>query len=384
MNASTLLTLSLTLIAVTWTLPAVGQAASLPLPVAATRTPQNPPAATPQPQTTVTTPRMAVHGIACVDLDRDGLCSTNEARIPEVIVRGSDGAVAITDNAGRYTIQTAAAWGLEVTIPLGFKSLNGNLRQLRIHMFTTDQVDIALAVDTPADVTKGTQQPVTADFFKDPARVMVDLINNSNPLYVVLGGLGIILTLSFLLLAVIVSGFRRAYQRSISQQSRALRDEREKELAQQLQSAHGWQQVAEQIVADALREAVSVDGDAGILDVAAEPSPKFTILLRDKREVVFTTSPRLMKKVKLIRRGDRVVDVTARSLSNHIDAGILWYYMLATRNLARVTPPSSAHWYVVVRQAGAKVVSTRSLPDGKIKALPVTIRRLLAPPGGRG
>jgi hypothetical protein len=109
-----------------------------------------------------------------------------------------------------------------------------------------------------------------------------------------------------------------------------------------------------------------VDGDAGILDVIVHPYLKFTILIRDGlagsgREIVFTTDPGLLRKLKLIRRGDKVVDVSKRSRAAHADAGLLWRAALAERNHEPVTPPMVAHWYLVAR-AAPRHSSRRSLP----------------------
>ena len=163
-----------------------------------------------------------------------------------------------------------------------------------------------------------------------------------------------------------LGGIRRSYRQSLAQQDVMLRGRRVQETLNTMQSDQGWQTVASQLVADALNEPTAIDGDAGFLDVVSHPYLKFTVLTRDGigydgREVVFTTNPGLMKKLKLIRRGDRIMDITRRSASAHADAGLLWRAALAQRNQENVVPPSAAHWYVVAA-AKPRHSSKRGLP----------------------
>ncbi len=168
------------------------------------------------------------------------------------------------------------------------------------------------------------------------------------------------------LMASTLGGMRRTHRQSLAQQEVMLRGQRGQESAAASQTPEGWQFLASQLVADALNEPVAIDAEAGFLDVVAHPYLKFTLLTHDAiaqsgREIIFTTNPGLMKRVKLIGRGDRIIDVTRRSASTHADVGSLWRVALSQRHHENVVPPASAHWYVVAR-AAPRHSSRRSLP----------------------
>ena len=210
-----------------------------------------------------------------------------------------------------------------------------------------------------ADTTSFARTPA------DPAIGAQDaLLYQLNPIYLAIAGIAAILLISLLLLAGAVGGIKRATYQSLAQQDRALRDQRARDVGFQLESGYGWQVIASQIVADALRVNIAIDGDAGILHAAADPSPRFTIVTHDWREVIFTTDVSFLRKAKLVKRGDRVIDVSALSQSSHTDAGMLWRYVVATRNLVYVTPPASAHWHIVIRSKGAEAAGGRALKGG--------------------
>jgi hypothetical protein len=338
------------------------------------------PATTAQPQATAGS-EVTVHGIACVDLDHNGICSYHEARVPDVIVRDADGAIAVTNNAGEYTLQTPGQSELFVTIPSGFTSINGNLRHLSMQMFSGDKLDIALDLDgaLPASVDTANQVESRVNSILPFTEVPDDL----KPIYLALAGVAVVVLLMLLLSARVMSGMRYSYQTTMAQQDKVLRDQYARELSQQFQSNHGWPAVAGQIVADALRETVSINGDAGILDITVRPSPRFTLITRDGREVVFTTDPRVMRKVKLIRRGDRVVDVSALSPTSRTEAAMLWEYVLGAHNMSHAAAPSSAHWYVVVRSAGARASGKRGIMPRRLPRL-TALRQFALLRGGRG
>ena len=79
------------------------------------------------------------------------------------------------------------------------------------------------------------------------------------------------------------------------------------------------------------------------------PRPKFTLASRDGREFIFTIDPDLLKKQRLLQRGDKVVKLSRKSPHNQADMMMLWEYVQQTRRLWRLTPPANADWYIAVR-----------------------------------
>jgi hypothetical protein len=290
-----------------------------------------------------------VSGVACVDADRNGFCSSDEARIPNVIIRTDTGAVTATDNSGAYTIDVPANAALDVTIPEGYKSLDGNPR---IQLMAADRLDIALVLENALPIptiVAPSQLPIKvelpSDFVQPNVRIDMDL----RPVYYTLAAIGGVLLLSQLVISVVLRGIRKTYQKSLDSQNAALMEQRTRDVSYRMQDETGWQIVAEQLMADALAEPVSIDGEAGILDATVEPAPKFTLASRDGREFTFTIAPNLLKKQRLLQRGDKVFDISGLSPRSHADASMLWEYVMFSRRLWRVTPPSNAKWYVAVR-----------------------------------
>jgi hypothetical protein len=306
------------------------------------------PSSTPLPLTADAPVFVTVQGVACLDSDLNGMCTADEAPVTNVILRSTNGAMAVTDSSGRYSIRIPTKSDLDVTIPAGYKSVNGNLHQIRIQVIDDNNIDIALAKDdvspvaavAPSASSRGLSALTTV---QDNGLLPGNIDRTS-----LLDAMIAVILVSFIILIAVLISLRRIYTKSLLQQSRALKDQQEKELDTHMQSDRGWQAIAEQIVADALLETVSIDEQVGVLDAAVDPNPRFTIATRDGRTIVFTTGPGTMKKSRLIRRGDRVVDVTAGSSISHTSVGVLWQHILAMRNMYHVTLPSSAHWYIVV------------------------------------
>jgi|GEM_PF-4178113 len=291
-----------------------------------------------------------VTGVACIDADRNGICSPDEARVPNVIIRADNGAVAATDNSGTYTIVVPPNATLDVTIPAGYKSLDGNPR---VQMMASDRLDIALvtnaAIAIPTIVLP--TQPIKIELPANiaPSVATVKLDASLQPLLYALAGIGGVLLLSQLIVGTVLRGIRKTYQSSFEGQQAVWTDQRAQDIAYRLQNPDGWQMIAEQLVANALSEPVSIDNEAGILDATSEPAPKFTLSARDGREFIFTIDPALLKKQRLIQRGDRVVRLSRKSPHNQADMMMLWEYVQQTRRLWRLTPPASADWYIAVR-----------------------------------
>jgi hypothetical protein len=196
-----------------------------------------------------------------------------------------------------------------------------------------------------------------------PQNTMLNL--DLSPVYIGIGFLAVLLVLTFLINAIQVgtlSGMKQVYGKSVELQDMIVKAWHVREVNNQLASTAGWKAIADQIVANATQEAVSFDAEEGVLDIATEPSPKFTLLLRDGRQVVFTTNPKSMRRMHLIQRSDRVIDVSAISRVSHMDAGLLWSYVQDKRNMTQTAIPLRAHWYIVIRAAELKgVISKKGL-----------------------
>ncbi|MCL4505282.1 MAG: hypothetical protein M1434_12175 [Chloroflexi bacterium] len=340
------------------------------------------PVATTAPATALIT----IRGVACIDQDLNGLCAPSEARVPNVIVRGPAGAVAITDSSGQYALQIAPGSQLYIAIPAGFKSANGSLNHLFIQLSAPSTMDIALALDnsnsgaasTVSQQAGGTPPGVdsphaTSDSIAAPA-------TTAAPTAFLEAGSLVILALAVILALLALVVIRLIYLKSVPQQNLRLDDEKIKALGDLLLTPNGWQTVAGQIVADALNENISVDEDFGILNAANEPAPRFTVVTRDRRVVMFTTGLAFARKARMIRKGDRVVDITRRSVTSHAGAGLLWQHAATVRNMDQLTPPSFAHWYIIA-QSGSKAKRSRA-PLVQRNA-PEGLRRLVSLLGGR-
>lgn len=178
-----------------------------------------------------------------------------------------------------------------------------------------------------------------------------------------------LLLLSQAALALALRGTQRVYRQALAQQAAAVHAQRALEASPALETPAGWEPIASQLVADALDEPVSIDTEAGFLDVVTEPYLKFTLLrngggVPEAREIVFTTAPDMLRKIHLIRPGDRVADVSRQSEEAHLDVWMLWRAALASRSLAPVVPPSNVRWYVIARRA-PRTSARRSLPGSQ-------------------
>ncbi len=185
------------------------------------------------------------------------------------------------------------------------------------------------------------------------------------PIYIAIGILAVMVLFSLMVALLQVNallGIKSVFVRSVEAQDVIIRAGHKREIIAQLKNDGSWKPLVDQVVADAMQEPMSIDEEAGVLDLMIEPSPKFTLMTHDGRHVIFTTDPWALKRMKLIQRGDRVVDISALSRVTHLDAGIIWMCMLDKRRLPHVAVPANAHWYVVMRSADIR----NALPNVKL------------------
>ena len=296
--------------------------------------------------------------IACVDVNRDKICLPDEARIPGVAVMVGEQVFA-TGNTGETEVIIPANSQIEFTPPDGYKDADNNYRK---QLLSAGRLDLPLVLGSAAvqPTLAPVAMPVQGIEVKLPDNFMQPIVNidiDLRPVYIGLAAIGGIILLGYLLLGGSLRGIKRVYQSSLAKQDAALGDQHTRELAVRLQMQQGWQQIAEQLIADAVSEIISVDGDAGVLDATATPTPKFTVVSRDGREFIFTVNPKILKKMRLVKPGDKIVNITNISATSRMDVQALWDYIVRSRNMWSATPPSKAEWYVVVRQANRGVAT---------------------------
>ncbi len=294
-----------------------------------------------------------VEGVACVDKDRNGLCSAEEPRIPNVIVKTSDGNVTASDNTGQFILRTPAQTMLNVVIPVGFTTQDG---KVELKVKSNENIQLALIAEViraTATVATAPQTiiaiPTVVIQTGSQGPVITEVKIDTVPIMVGAAVLGLIIFVSVLVLRGGLGGMNKTFQQQVARQDAQLAIQHNRDTAMRMQLPNGWQQIAERLVADALLETVSIDEESGIIDASTYPSPKFTIVSRDGREFVFTIDPKAMKKMKLLKKGDRIIEVTNLSPTARMDVQTLWDFVVNTRNMWTATPPNRATWYVIVR-----------------------------------
>ncbi len=298
-----------------------------------------------------------VQGIACVDKDRNGLCSAEEPRIPNVIVKTSDGNVTASDNTGQFILRTPAQTMLSVVIPVGFTTQDG---KVTLEVKSNENIQLALVAEvvrataTVAAVPQIVIAMPTA--INPPAQgpIITEVKIDTVPIMIGAGVLGLIIFVSVMVLRGGLGGMNKTFQQQVARQDAQLAIQHNRDTAMRMQLPNGWQQIAERLVADALLETVSIDEESGILDASTYPSPKFTVVSRDGREFVFTIDPKAMKKMKLLKKGDRIIEVTNLSPTARMDVQTLWDFVVNTRNMWTATPPNRATWFVIVRTSNRR------------------------------
>lgn len=299
---------------------------------------------------------MKVQGIVCVDRDRNGTCGVDEPRIPNVIIRSTDGNVAASDAAGQFIVRTPAQSPLNITLPGGYTSADGR-GQLQVQ--PAESLQLALIPEVAPTSQAPVSQPqsiVIPTVVVNPTAgntttiVTIDTV----PILIGAGVLGLIILVSVVIIRGGLGGMNKTFQQQVARQDAQLAIQHNRESAMRMQLPNGWQQIAERLVADALLETVSIDDEAGIIDASTYPAPKFTVVARDGREFVFTIDPKTMKKMKLLKKGDRIIEITSLSPTAQMDVQTLWDFVVNTRNMWTATPPGRATWYVIVREGNRR------------------------------
>jgi hypothetical protein len=222
-----------------------------------------------------------------------------------------------------------------------------------------DVAGTAQAVTLPATPTA--PAPTATPVPQESVPQQITMTYDFTWLYIALAVFAVILLGSLLVVAGALRDLRFTYQQANPPHDDVLNSRPGFDTNVHNLAAKGWQDVAAQVVADALQQTVSVDSAVGILDASAEPCPKYTLKTCDGHEITFTTNVRMLRQMKLVHRRDKVVDVSALSSTRHADAGMLWRFALAARGQTNVASPAWAHWYIVVRSPGARTAGMRAV-----------------------
>ncbi len=150
--------------------------------------------------------------------------------------------------------------------------------------------------------------------------------------------------------------YRRQKALEMELRQRRVIAERQAEVQALLATTDGWQQVLQQIVADALPDAAThtTATDTAtewltVTDVAVSPAPSLSVARQDEsgESYTFTVSPR-RRRWALSR--ERVIPLDAALFPTaRVEIQVVWEYLAKRRDLDTRTLPRRAEWYVVVR-----------------------------------
>ena len=128
---------------------------------------------------------------------------------------------------------------------------------------------------------------------------------------------------------------------------------RRSELQALLGQPGGWQQVLDQLLADALPQTGQRIGDGDLLDLNLAPAPRFTVSGADGHNYLFTTSPQALREVKMLDRRDEAIPLDAAlHPAARVEVQAVWEH-LAQGHLRGQDAPTlgrQAAWYLVVRE----------------------------------
>ena len=279
-----------------------------------------------------------VTGTVCFDENGNGKCDAAEAPVRETRVTSVDGSsLSLTDDLGQYVLRAKTGSGISVVPPAGYRALTTTVP-------AQTRVDFVLVADRAAVPTSlpaaSTPVPTAAPTLNTSlgARISELLI------YVILGGLIILIILSNLRISGAIDSLRRTQLAIAEQTSRADLAAWRSDLEQRIQRE--WGNVAGQQIADLLGESIRINERMGITGVAAEPAPRFAVTDARGRKFIFTTSVASLRELGIIGWRDRVSRVTESGSVSLAQA--LWDYV-ATHGQINIVVPRSSPWYVAVR-----------------------------------
>ena len=279
-----------------------------------------------------------VTGTVCFDENGNGKCDLAEAPVRETRVTSVDGSsLSLTDDLGQYVLRAKAGSGISVVPPAGYRALTTTVpAQARI--------DFVLVADRAALPTSPPAAPTLAPTAAPTLNTSLGARISELLIYVILGGLIILIILSNLRISGAIDNLRRTQLAIAEQTSRADLAAWRSDLEQRIQRE--WGNVAGQQIADLLGESIRINERMGITGVAAEPAPRFAVTDARGRKFIFTTSVASLRELGIIGWRDRVSRVTESGSVSLAQA--LWDYV-ATHGQINIVVPRSSPWYVAVR-----------------------------------
>jgi hypothetical protein len=128
-----------------------------------------------------------------------------------------------------------------------------------------------------------------------------------------------------------------------------LAKQRERDVADLLDSDDGIQTLIGQVAADATETGVALE-DSGVLNASIQPTPYFTVRAVDGREFCFAVDPQKLRDARVIGKSAKLVEVTRRgSMTAAVDLHLVWNRLTIQRRLDALTLPRHARWYCIVK-----------------------------------
>jgi len=146
--------------------------------------------------------------------------------------------------------------------------------------------------------------------------------------------------------------YRREKSLELEQLQAQAVDRRRAEVAGILDQPNGWRAVLDRVLADALPENGNRVGREGLLDLSADPAPRFTVAGTDGASYLFTTSPATLRRLRVIGRKDAVIPLDATlAPTARVEVDAVWERLAAER-LRDHAPvlPRQTEWFLVVRE----------------------------------
>ncbi len=279
-----------------------------------------------------------VTGNVCFDENGNGTCDAAEPPVRETRVTSVDGSsLSLTDDLGQYVLRAKAGSGISVVPPAGYRALTSTLP-------AQSRVDFVLVADRAALPTSPPAAPTFAPTAAPTLNTSLGARVSELLIYVILGGLIILIILSNLRISGSLDSLRKTQLAIAEQTSRADLAAWRSDLEQRIQ--HEWGNVAGQQIADLLGESIRINERMGITGVAAEPAPRFAVTDARGRKFIFTTSLASLRELGIIGWRDRVARVTESGSVSMAQA--LWDYV-TTHGEINIVVPRSSPWYMAVR-----------------------------------
>lgn len=277
-------------------------------------------------------------GTVCFDENGNGKCDAAEAPVRETRVTSVDGSsLSLTDDLGQYVLRAKTGSGISVVPPAGYRALTTTVP-------AQTRVDFVLVADRAAIPTSLPAAPTLVPTAAPTLNTSLGARISELLIYVILGGLIILIILSNLRISGSIDNLRRTQLAIAEQTSRADLAAWRSDLEQRIQRE--WGNVAGQQIADLLGESIRINERMGITGVAAEPAPRFAVTDARGRKFIFTTSVASLRELGIIGWRDRVSRVTESGSVSLAQA--LWDYV-ATHGQINIVVPRSSPWYVAVR-----------------------------------